>query len=118
MTQQVKVPAPPKSLGAHGRKLWREHTSKFVFDPSELEILLAMCSAADQLQRIALALRQTELTSVGSAGQLTGHPLLTEYRLHAETLRRLSAQLKLPDATVPKHVRKSNPGRVPHLRGA
>jgi phage terminase small subunit len=107
---------PPRSLGEHGRSLWRTTVSKYEFTPTELEVLFAMCVATDQLQRIGNALKAAHLTSTGSQGQLTGHPLLNEFRQHSETVRRLARQLDLPDDDAKQPVKKkTNPKRVSHL---
>ena len=108
---------PPRSLGEHGRSLWRTTVSRYEFTTTEYEVLFALCQATDQLQRIGLAIKAApHLTSTGSQGQLTGHPLLSEFRLHSETVRRLARQLNLPDITneAPRK-RKTNGNRVSHL---
>jgi hypothetical protein len=109
---------PPRSLGEHGRSLWRTTVAHYTFTTAEYEILFALCQATDQLQRIGLAIKAApHLTSTGSQGQLTGHPLLSEFRLHSETVRRLAKQLSLPDieATTAPRRRKTNGNRVAHL---
>jgi hypothetical protein len=86
--------------------------------PAEIGVLHVMCCTADQLRRLETSIKGLRhLTSTGSQGQLTGHPLLAEYRSHSETLRRLANQLNLPDTDAPKQTRKrkTNGNRVSHF---
>lgn len=107
---------PPKDLGAHSRYLWREVVDRYTLTPCEYEVLHTLCRTADQLNRIDLAIKGLRhLTSNGSQGQLVAHPLLNEHRQHAETVRRLTRQLNLPDSVVVQRKTKTNPARVAHL---
>ena len=120
----TKVIRPPSTLGERGRTAWRKVVDAYTLTPPELELLRVACTALDQLHRIELAIKgSSSMTTKGSAGQLVGHPLLTEWRLHAESVRRICQQLNLPDLMplpVPAQ-RKARPARVAHLttsRGA
>jgi phage terminase small subunit len=107
---------PPTGLGPHGRALWRDTVARYTLTPTEIEVLHTLCVTGDQLIRVDLALKQAHVTSTGSQGQLVGHPLLAEHRAHAETLRRLSRQLNLPDTASAPRKTKTNPNRIAHLR--
>jgi phage terminase small subunit len=111
---------PPNALGPHGRALWRSTLAVYQLTPSEIEILHTLCVTTDQLRRIETAIKGlTRLTANGSSGQLVAHPLLGEHRAHAETVRKLAQEMKLPDiASKTAVVRrgKVNPGRISHLR--
>jgi phage terminase small subunit len=113
----MEIKRPAKDLGPHGRQLWRDVLGTYTLTPTEVETLHVLCVTSDQLGRIDLALKQSKIVSTGSQGQLTGHPLLAEHRLHVETVRRLVRQLGLPDAVgSPDRKTKTNVHRVSHLR--
>jgi hypothetical protein len=106
---------PPRDLGPHGRTLWNAVVSGYELTPTEHELLHALCSSSDQLQRLNVALKACKLVSTGSQGQLTGHPLLQEARLHSELVRRLVDQLDLPQYTAVPRNSKVNRSKVAHL---
>jgi phage terminase small subunit len=116
MTAVNQVKHPPAGIGPAGRKVWRDTLSDYTLTPAEISVLHALCTATDQLRRIENAIKGLRsLVSNGSQGQLVGHPLLGEYRAHAETVRKLAAQLALPDTTAKPAKRKTNANRVSHL---
>jgi hypothetical protein len=95
--------------------VWREVGDAYTLTPTEVELLHELCSAVDQASRIDAALQRAHMTSTGSQGQLTAHPLLNEARAHAEMIRRLVRQLALPNVATQQRKPKMLP-RVNHLR--
>jgi hypothetical protein len=93
--KQRKFVSRPKGLGNRGRALWRDVLAQYTLTPTELELLRDLCNVKDQIWRIELQLKQNNVVSTGSSGQLTGHPLLHEYRQHSELARQLTRQLNL-----------------------
>lgn len=96
MSEPKSLPAP-KSLGAAGRRLWRETTREYDLRQHELESLRAACAEADLIERMEEALEGESLTVNGSQGQLVAHPLVQELRQHRATMAGLIRGLKLPD---------------------
>jgi hypothetical protein len=117
--EATKVRQPPQGLQPRGRTLWRDVLATYTLTPTEIELLRSLCNAVDQIHRVELRMKAEHVTSTGSSGQLTGHPLLHEWRQHAEMIRSLTRQLNLPDIDrkEPKRKPKMNPGKVSHLMG-
>lgn len=65
-------------------------------EPEERPLLEQACRTADELDRVSEALREASVTTQGSAGQVTAHPLLAEARNHRATLQKLLDALELP----------------------
>jgi hypothetical protein len=87
----------PKGLEAEGRRFWRQVVQEWTFRPDELRILERAARLLDTLTKLDEALVGADLIMRGSRGNLIANPLLTERRLHEETLARLLRQLGLPD---------------------
>lgn len=118
---------PPAGLQSRGRAVWRSITGDYELTPAEIEQVRVLAIAADHMARIELAIKGTsKLTSLGSAGQTTSHPMLQEWRAYAEVVRRICSALDLPDlvpaAAPPKKMRPGRiaalSGRIDHNRGA
>jgi hypothetical protein len=82
---QLAPPNPPRGVGPTGRALWRRVVEQYTLRSDELELLRLLCLASDHVTRIETKLRAAQVVSTGSQGQLTGHPLLAEFRQHVET---------------------------------
>ena len=92
-------PAPtPTSLGAAGKRLWRETARVYVLRQDELEILRSACHEADLVDEMDKALKGAPLLVKGSMGQDVINPLLQEVRQHRAAMAALIRGLKLPDA--------------------
>jgi hypothetical protein len=115
----MQVRQPPQGLQPRGRALWRDVLAAYTLTPTEYELLRSLCNAVDQIHRVELRMKSEHVTSTGSSGQLTGHPLLHEWRQHAEMIRSLTKQLNLPDIDRKQSPRKPkvNAGKVSHLIG-
>lgn len=101
-----KKPGAPRGLGPAGRKVWRDHVTKYAFSPAELELLGEAAREKDLLVRLQAAVdslieygsdETANLTTTGSMGQLVAHPLLGELRQHRSTYRQLLVALNLPE---------------------
>ena len=89
---------PPSGLRAPGRRLWVAVVGPYVLTPAELEMLGQACRPSDELDRLERAVRAlSDLTTIGSTGQIRPHPLLSEVRAHRQLLERLCGSLNLPD---------------------
>ena len=79
--------------------------SPFDLSESELLVLTEACRTLDEIEQLRAAVERDGVTTLGSAGQPRGHPLLVELRGHRTTLGRLLGQLALPglddDSTLP-----------------
>jgi hypothetical protein len=91
-----RPPQAPKGLGNEGRKFWRAVISEWRFRPDELRILARACRILDTLAKLDEELQGADMIMRGSRGMIA-NPLLTERRLHEETLARLIRQLSLAD---------------------
>ena len=89
---------PPASLGDAGRALWRGIRAKWALRPDENRLLLEACRCADEIERLTVALADSDPVVVGSRGQPRPSPLLGELRQHRIVLGRLLAQLGLKEA--------------------
>lgn len=112
---QPKPPGPPKGLGPTGRALWRRVVEAYTLRPDELELLRLLALATDHVTRIESKLKAAQVVSTGSAGQLTGHPLLAEFRAHTDTVQRLTKQLGLPDPKVTHRKQKASNRPLVHM---
>ena len=87
----------PAHLGADGRKLWRDISTKYELRADELRVLADACAEADLVARLDEALSVADVMIAGSMGQAVVNPLFAEVRQHRNTLAGLLAKLKLPD---------------------
>lgn len=92
--EQPKYPAP---TGLTKSKLWSGITDKYDLRPDELRVLEEACREADLIDSMVVGMRARPLMVKGSMGQPTVNPLLSEIRLHRQTLAALMRQLDLPD---------------------
>jgi hypothetical protein len=91
-------PTPPTGLRAPGKRLWNRVLSKYVLTESELTMLAAACRTSDELDTLQRAIRALpQLTTTGSTGQTTIHPLLGAADRHRRLLEKLTTALNLPD---------------------
>jgi hypothetical protein len=93
----TEVPDPPEPLDGAGRALWAAVVADYDMRPDELQLLASACRTADHIAAIERALDGQPLTVLGSAKQLTAHPLLTELRQYRAAQAALFRQLSLAD---------------------
>lgn len=88
---------PPQGLQKEGLKLWRDVAKTHDLREDEIRLLERACRVLDTLAGLDTALDGADLILEGSRGQAIANPLLTERRLHEETLGRLLRQIGLQD---------------------
>jgi hypothetical protein len=115
MEQTVRAPT---GLGVRGRALWTAVVAKYQLTPTELELLHEMCSATDELRKLAIAAKQASAVIPGSRHQKVVHPIFATLVTHRESIRRLARQIGLPDdhVNVKPKVLKSKHGVPTALR--
>ena len=91
---------PPKGLGTHGRRFWKQVLSACLLRVDELILLESACRTIDKVQALDAAMDGEPLTTTGSMGQTREHPLLSESCQQRAYLNRTLAQLDLPDVDV------------------
>lgn len=116
---------PPKGLARAGRALWRDATKDYVFDPTEIPVLLQMCRISDHLEALESELStESGDFSAGSAlvkgsrGQPVISPILQEIRLQSLALAKLATALELPDPKAKTAARKGRLSSVEPIRKA
>jgi hypothetical protein len=87
----------PRGLGPEGRKVWREHTSGYTLNPSELVALRSAAKTADTIARLEKLLKEGPAMVRGSAGQPVLHPAEAELRMQHSLLGQLLARVNMPD---------------------
>ena len=92
-----KAATTPTTLGAAGRRLWRETAKAHDLAQHELETLNAACAELDLITLMENELKGQPLTTQGSTGQLVAHPLVQELRQHRSTMAALLRSLKLEE---------------------
>lgn len=90
-------PRQPAGLGEAGRELWHSIALTYELRPDEVRMLADACREADILERLEGDLIDAPLMVKGSMGQMTASPLVSEARMHRQTLATLLKALKLPD---------------------
>jgi len=94
----IPPPKPPIGLKTAGRRLWSEVVGPYILTPAELGVLVQACRTTDELDRLEKEVHGLPtLTTIGSTGQMRGHPLLSEIRSHRALLEKLMSGLNLPD---------------------
>lgn len=90
---------PPADLTpkGRGRRFWREVTDAYTLSTDEIPVLTEICRTLDTLDALQAVALEDGPTSLGSTGQVVVHPALVELRQQRSELRRLLAQLELPD---------------------
>ena len=77
-------PAPPGSLGASGKALWKnvlaDLPADWQLDARELDALARAGRCADEIELLEAAVNRDGATVAGSRGQVTVHPALVEAR--------------------------------------
>lgn len=87
---------PPPDLQAAGRKLWKDATSEFDLNPSELALLREAARTLDELEILRAAVLDSDLISRGSTGQPVVNRLFEEVRKHRDSLNKTLLALALP----------------------
>lgn len=92
-------PRVPQGLGTAGKRLWTTTLDEFELEaePQKIEILTHACRVTDKIAELGKAQRGEPLTVLGSARQLTIHPLIAEVRFQRGLLAQLLGKLGLPD---------------------
>jgi hypothetical protein len=95
----LSIPKAPKGLGPAGRALWRSVLADYWMDGEshKLAILGQACKVTDRIAELEAAMDGQPLTVLGSARQLTIHPLIAEVRSQRGLLASLLKALALPD---------------------
>ena len=98
MSEQ-KQPRMPRGLGSAGHRLWRTTLDEFALEaePHKVEILTQACRVVDKIAELEKAQTGQPLTVLGSARQITIHPLIAEVRFQQGLLAQLLGKLGLPD---------------------
>ncbi|MDV6246875.1 hypothetical protein [Rhodococcus opacus] len=96
----TQKPRMPRGLGSAGQKLWRTTLDEFELEaePHKLEILTQACRVTDKIAELESAQKGQPLTVLGSARQLTIHPLIAEVRFQRGLLAQLLGKLGLPES--------------------
>lgn len=102
MVEETKppiIPRAPTGLQRAGKALWRDVRGVFDFEdePHLVAILEQACRVRDRLDELESGLKGQPLTVLGSAKQLTAHPLISEIRFQQKALAELLRALGLPD---------------------
>jgi hypothetical protein len=94
-----KKPAPPSSLAAAGKALWREVVATYDLRADELRTLEDACAASDMLAEFSKAWGALgrPYMSKGSMGQEVEHPLIGSIDKQRKARQGFIRQLKLPD---------------------
>lgn len=89
----------PKGLGYQARKLWDSVIAEFDLDtePDKLRILFDACKLADVIDQLEKGMAGEPLTVLGSARQLTVHPLISELRFTRAQLASLLGKLNFSE---------------------
>ncbi|WP_231997449.1 hypothetical protein [Mycobacterium sp. 1245111.1] len=89
------APKMPHGLGYQGRKLWQSVVAEFDLDaePHKRRILFDAAKTADLIDRLEKEMAGQPTTVLGSARQLTIHPLISEVRFARALLSQLLARL-------------------------
>lgn len=95
----MSIPKAPKGLGSAGNALWRSVLTDYWMDGEshKLSILEEACRVKDRISELEAAMAGEPLTVLGSARQLTIHPLIAEVRSQRGLLAGLVKSLQLPD---------------------
>lgn len=87
---------PPADLQAAGKKLWKDATSDFDLNPSELALLREASRTLDELEVLRAAVLDSDLITKGSTGQPVVNKLFEEVRKHRDSLNKTLIALALP----------------------
>lgn len=92
----MKAPSDLIAKG-RGRKFWNQVQKSYDLTDSEREVLTEVCRQLDECDDLRAVVVAEGATSKGSRGQVRIHPALQELRQSRAELRRLLAELQLPD---------------------
>jgi P27 family predicted phage terminase small subunit len=91
--------APPKTLGAAGKRLWKSIAADIEpgwrLDARELHLLERACRIEDEVRELERVVDQDGLVTTGSRGQPAVHPALTEARQLRIVQQRLLGGIEL-----------------------
>ncbi len=99
MPEKQPVPRAPRGLGSAGKALWRlvHQTFSFEDEPHLLAILEEACKVRDVIEALDAAMQGEPMTVLGSARQLTIHPLISQAGAERSRLASLLKAIGLPD---------------------
>ncbi len=89
-------PRMPPGLGPSGRRLWREITGQFGFDPAEVQVLGELCRQVDTVDALAAAVAEDGVMIDNASGGKKLNTAVTELRQGRLAVARLAAALRLP----------------------
>ncbi|WP_175271898.1 hypothetical protein [Prescottella equi] len=95
----AQKPRMPRGLSAPGKRFWLKTLEVFDLsqDPHRVEILEQACRVVDKIAELEKAQSGQPLTVLGSARQVTIHPLISEVRFQRGLLAQLVTKLGLPE---------------------
>jgi phage terminase small subunit len=88
----------PRHLSERCKRLWKQTTTSFTLEATELELMRLACEALDRAEQARVILADEGLTSRGRYGQVLPHPLIAVERDSRAAAARLFKQLNLPEA--------------------
>lgn len=96
----TEQPKPPRGLGTHGRRLWREMVADAAQDCLELVAverfqLFSACKLVDEAASLEAAMKDAPKLVGGSLGQDVINPLISEARQLRMAANQTLARLKL-----------------------
>jgi hypothetical protein len=96
----LSIPEHPPGLGPDGRALWTAILTRYWMDDEahKLSTVADACKVSDRIAELEAGMAGQPLTVLGSARQLTIHPLIAEIRAQQAHKAALMRQLQLPDA--------------------
>jgi hypothetical protein len=99
MAETPVTPRAPRGLGSAGKALWKSVHQTFDFsdEPHLLAILEEACKVRDVIEELDAAMKGQPLTVLGSARQLTIHPLVSQAGAERSRLASLMKAIGLPD---------------------
>ena len=109
-----RVPAPPRGLGAAGKRLWSVVVEEFELAEHETGLLVEACRTVDACEALQARLDAADVLDESPHG-LRVHPALPELRQQRATLTKLLASLRLPSGLEGQPKARRN--RWPNLSG-
>lgn len=114
--EKPPIPRAPRGLGSAGKALWKSVHQTFSFEdePHLLAILEEACKVRDVIEALDAAMQGEPMTVLGSARQLTIHPLISQAGAERSRLAALLKAIGLPDNADPEdpQARRSAAGKT------
>jgi hypothetical protein len=116
MAETPPIPIAPRGLKTAGKALWKSVHAVFDFEeePHLLAVLEEACRVRDVIVKLDAAMKDEPMTVLGSARQLTIHPLISQAGAERSRLASLLKSIGLPDNGDPDDpkARRSAAGRT------